>query len=99
MTYDVDTFALGGVLGFDDPVIRLLLIPQRVEMRIKVRKLIGQDIAIRYDIKFLFTMLFLHLDQIRDQSIFPCQLVREREMINLLVLLKLFVYVRLYASR
>lgn len=65
-----------------------------MKVTVEISELIGKNIAVRNDVKLLFSVLLLHLDQIVDQSIFPRQLIRIGEMIDLLVLLKLFVNVR-----
>lgn len=65
-----------------------------MKVTVEISELIGKNIAVRNDVKLLFSVLLLHLDQIVDQSIFPRQLIRIGEMVDLLVLLKLFVNVR-----
>lgn len=47
VTYNVDAFSLARILWLDNPHIGLLFRSQRVEVRVKVGKLIWQDVRVR----------------------------------------------------
>ena len=62
---NVNSFALTRVLRLNDPSIILLLILNRMEMTVKIRKFIRQDVTIWDNIEFFFTIFLLHFNYIR----------------------------------
>lgn len=68
-----------------------------MKMRIEISKLIRQDVSVGYDVEFFLAKLLLHLDHVSTKTVFSCQLVRLRKMINLLALVKAFILIKLQA--
>ena len=60
-TYDVDAFALAGVLRFDDPLVGLITTLDAVEMAIEVSKLVWQNVTVWNYAEFFLSKLLLEL--------------------------------------
>lgn len=65
---------------------------------VEVPKLLRQDVGVWRQIEGGLPMLFLHPHDIVAEPIFPRDLVRVRELIDLLILVQAFVLVGLEAS-
>ena len=91
----IDTLALWWVLRFDDPHVILLFWSQAMEMRVKVSKLIWENVRIRYDVETFFSKFLLHLDHILAKAVFSREFAWIREMIDFLVFMEVVVYVLL----
>lgn len=63
-----------------------------MEVRVEVGKLVRQNVRVRNNVERLFAETLLHLDHIFAQTILSCQLVRAREVIDLLELIHLIVH-------
>ena len=70
-----NTFALARVLWLYDPGIILFLEPGGMEMSIEVSEFIRQNIRFRYNIKCFFAVLFLHFDDVCDETILAGQFI------------------------
>lgn len=79
------------VLGFDDPHVLHVFVAQAVEVVVKISELVWKNITVGYYIKFLFTILLLHFNDISNESVFSRKFVRVGKVINTLVILQLFV--------
>lgn len=55
-------------------------------MTVEVSELIRQYVCVRDYVELLFPILLLHLHYVKAESVFPSQLVRLREVIDLLAL-------------
>jgi hypothetical protein len=68
-------------------------------MFIEFAKLIRKDVGVWHKVEVLLSIPFLHPYHIKAQSVFSCDLVTLREMINLLIFIKTFVQVTFAAAR
>ena len=84
-----------GVLRFDNPHVVLFLRPDAVEVGVEVCELVGEDVGVWNDVESLLAELLLHLDNVLTEAVLPGQLRRVREMINLLIFVKIVVDVLL----
>lgn len=66
-----------------------------MEMRVKVCKLIWQDVGVRNDVELFLPKFLLHLDHIIAQPVFPCEFKRLWEVVDLLSLPKAFILIQL----
>ena len=90
----IDTSSLAGVCRFHDPDIFLaLVLLEFLVVIVKVTKLIGKNVGVWRKIKCTFPEALLHADDVEAKSIFACDLVRLREVIDFLVLIQAFVLV------
>lgn len=79
---------------FDYPEVLLwFLLLYGIIMVFEVSELLGQYVGIWDYVKIAFSKFLLHLDHIKAQSVFPCDLVARWEMIDPLVLVKAFIEV------
>ena len=90
----VDASSLARVCRFHDPNILLaFVLLEFLVVIVKVTKLIGKNVGIWREIKCTFAEALLHSDDVEAESIFACDLVRLREVIDFLVLIQAFVLV------
>lgn len=61
-------------------------------MRVKVSELIRQNVGVGNDVEDFLAETLLHLNDVFTKAIFPCQLVRHREVVDLLKLIHLVVH-------
>ena len=66
-------------------------------MRVEVGKLVREDVRVRQNIEDFLAEALLHLYDVFAQTVFSSQLIRHREVIDLLVLVHGLVDVRLDA--
>jgi len=98
--YDVDAFTLGRVSWLDNPhVLPLIMLFKFLEMGVEITELIRKDVSIRDEVILLFSEFLLHLNDIYTESVFSGDLIRLREMIDLLELVETFINVRLATCR
>ena len=71
---------------------------QLLVMLIEFAEFIRQNVSVWHEIKVLLAIPFLHSDHIEAKSIFPCNLMTLREMVDFLVLIKAFIEVTLAAA-
>ena len=64
-------------------------------MIVKVTKLVWDHIGIGKETEGLLAKPMLHFGYVDRQLVFPCDLLRGREVIDLLVLVQAFVEIRL----
>lgn len=64
---------------------------------IELTEFIRKNVGIWHKVKVLFTISFLHSDNIETKPILPCNLMTLWEVINLLVLIQAFIKVTLAA--
>jgi hypothetical protein len=64
-------------------------------MRIKFSELIWKNVGVRDEIEILLSILFLHSDHIVTKSIFSCNFITLREMIDLLIFIEALIEVAL----
>jgi len=57
-------------------------------MIIKVSKFIWQNVAVRYDVEYIFSKLFLHFNNIRNKFGLVSQLITARKVVDFLVFIK-----------
>lgn len=65
---------------------------------IKLTKFIRKDISVRYKVKMLLAIFFLHSDDIETQSVLSGDLMALWEVVNFLVLIQTFVQIALAAG-
>ena len=87
-TYYINSLSLWRILRFDNPLIWLFFVSQAVKMIIKVSKFIWQNVAVRYDVEFIFSKLFLHFNNIRNKFGLVSQLITARKVVDFLVFIK-----------
>ena len=90
----IDTSSLARICRFHDPDILLaLVLLEFLVVIVKVTKLIGKNVGVWRKIKCTLAKSFLHSDDVEAESIFACDFVRLREVIDFLVLIQAFVLV------
>jgi hypothetical protein len=62
-------------------------------MGVEVTELVRKDVCVRNEIIILLPVSFLHSDHVEAKSILPGDLVRLREMVNLLIFVQSFIKV------
>ena len=95
----MDTTATGGVRRLDDPNISTRI--ARLELLVVAQELsifVGQDVGVRHEVKSIPTKLLLHLNVVEAQTIFPCDLVRVREMVESLEFVQTLVEISFAAT-
>lgn len=96
IVYQVDPLPLRSIGRFDNPdVLFRIMLPEFLVMRVELSKLIRQDIGIRCEIKIMLPVLLLQPDNITTKPILSRYLMTLRKMIDLLVLIKPFIDIRL----
>ena len=96
----VDSFALTGVCGLDNPNVFLaLMLLQLLIVIVKVAELIGQDVRVWYKVKWLFAETLLHAHHVKAKAVFACNFMALWEVINFLVLVQTLVLVRFAGAR
>lgn len=66
---------------------------------VKLSEFVWQNVGVGYKIEVLLAITLLHTDDVEAKSIFPGDLVRLWEVINLLVLVQTFIQVTLAGTR
>ena len=95
----MDTTASRGVRRLDNPNISARI--ARLELLIVAKELsilVGQDVGVRHKVKGIPTKLLLHLYVVEAQTIFPCDLVRVREMVESLEFVQTLVEISFAAT-
>lgn len=103
VVYYEDTFALARVLWLDDPLIYIfigwgaltvyliLLLTKLVEVAVKVGEFVRQVIGVRNDVESLFSVFFLHFNDIGTKSILSGKLKTIGKVIDFLVIIQTFI--------
>ena len=68
-------------------------------MIVKVSEFVWDHVGVRQEVKFLLAELVLHLYDVDSKLIFAGDLLRRREVIDLLILVQAFVKVSLTGAR
>lgn len=69
--HQVNTFALTGVCGLDDPDILLaFMLLQLLVVIVKVTELVGQNVGVRHKVEGAFSVPLLHANNVETKSIF-----------------------------
>lgn len=91
---DVYTSSLARIGGFDNPdvLLRFVLL-QLLIMVVEVTKLIRQYVGIGAEVKCRLAKALLESDNVKAETILSGNLVRLREVVNLLVLVEAFVLI------
>ena len=90
----VNSSSLTRVCRFHDPDIFLaFVLLEFLVVIVKVTKLIGKNVGVWRKIKCTFAEALLHSDDVEAESVFACDFVRLREVIDFLVLIQAFVLV------
>jgi len=63
-----------------------------MEMWVKVGKLIWKNIGVWDDVELIFAEFLLHLHNVVTETILPSELIRLREMVDLLVFVQALVH-------
>lgn len=97
---NVDATALARIGGLHNPdvLLRLVLL-QLLIVIVEVTELVRQDVRIRAEVKCLLAIALLQADNVKAETILASDLVRLREMIELLVLIKALILVTFARAR
>ena len=60
---------------------------------VELAELVRQDVGIWHEVEMLLPVTFLHSYDVEAKSIFPCNLVTLRKMVDLLILVQAFIKV------
>lgn len=83
---NINTFSLRRIGWLHYPNILLwIMLLQLLIMSIEISELIWKDISIRYEVEVLLSKLFLHSYHIVTKSVFLCDFITLRKVINFLV--------------
>jgi hypothetical protein len=95
----MNSFTLGSISRLYNPNILLTVMTLKfLIVSVEVSEFVGKDVGVRHEVKVMFSKSFLHFYYVVAESVLPCDLVGRREVVDLLVLVKTLVQVRL-ASR
>ena len=90
----VDSSSLAGISRLHDPHIFLtFVLLQFLVVVVEISELIRQDVGIRTEIESRFSEALLHAHYIEAQSVFSCNLITLREVIDFLVLIQTLILV------
>jgi hypothetical protein len=81
----------------DPDVLLAVMLLKLLVVFVEFTEFIRKNISIRYEVKVLFTISFLHSNNVEAKSIFSGDFVTLWEMIDLLVFVESFVKVALAA--
>lgn len=94
VVHNVDTLALAGVGWLNDPYILLrIMLLEFLVMSVEISELIRENVSIWNEVEVGLTKFLLHANHIIAQSIFPCDFITLREMIDLLIFVQTFIEV------
>jgi hypothetical protein len=90
----VNSFSLARTARFADPqiLVRGLLL-QLIVMHVEICVLFRQTVAVRNNVEWSMSKLFLHVNYVLTKIVFPCDLITSREMVHFLILIETFIYV------
>lgn len=91
----VNPFSLARTARFSDPqiLVRSFLL-QLVVVHVEICVLLRQTVAIRNNVEWSMSKLFLHVNYVLAKVVLPCDLITSREMVYFLVLIETFIHVR-----
>jgi hypothetical protein len=96
VVHEIDAFALARVCWLDDPnVLLAFVLLELLVMIVEITELIRKNVSVRNKIKCALAVPFLHAHDVEAQSVFACDLMTLRELVNLLVLVQTLVLIGL----
>lgn len=100
IVYQLNSSALCRICGLNNPNILFgVMLLQLLVVFVKLSEFVWQNVGVGYKIEVLLAITLLHTDDVEAKSIFPGDLVRLWEVINLLVLVQTFIQVTLAGTR
>lgn len=94
--HKVDAFALTSVRRLDNPhILFAFVLLQFLIVVVEVSELIRQDVSVGNEIEGILAIPFLHAHNIEAESVFACDFVTHRELVDFLVFVEPLILVGL----